>query len=92
MSQTEFKKTVSSDAFWLHSIYIALFLMVSRVLDLLLLSLTLIQWLFRLLTGSNNRFLNEFCFSLGAYYQQITHYLTGCSDTKPFPFREWPER
>ena len=91
MSQTEFKKTVTSDAFWLSTAYIVLFLLVARVLDVLLFGLTLIQWLFRLLTGENNEFLIRFCASMGIYYQQVTHYLTGCSEDKPFPFREWPE-
>lgn len=91
MSQTDFKKTVASDAFWLQTVYIVLFLMVARLLDVLLVSLALIQWLFRLLTRGNNEFLSSFSYSLGVYYQQVTHYLTGCSDIKPFPFREWPD-
>lgn len=90
MNQPDFKSTATSDIFWLRTIYTIVYLMVAKVLGLLLIAITLIQWLFRLFNGDNQKTLKSFSFSLGIYYQQVTHYLTGCSDDKPFPFKEWP--
>jgi hypothetical protein len=90
MSDANFKTNVTSDAFWLRTIYTVIFIVVIRLLDLVLLLSTLVQWVSRLLTGHPHKELGGFCQALGIYYQQVVHYLTGCSDEKPFPFREWP--
>jgi len=90
MSQPNFKSSATSDVFWLRTIYTVIFLLVAKTLDLLLITITLTQWLFRLFSGDNQKTLKNFSFSLGMYYQQVTHYLTGCSEEKPFPFKEWP--
>ncbi|MAK91709.1 MAG: lipase [Oceanospirillaceae bacterium] len=86
----DFKENVTSDAFWLRTLYIALFFLVYRVLDLVLLVVTLAQWVFRLLSGQPNEALASFGKSLGIYIQQIVHYLSGSSEEKPFPFKDWP--
>jgi len=91
MNQTDFKSSATSDTFWLRTAYTVIYLIVAKFLDVMLISLTLIQWLFRLTTSNNNIALGNFSYSLGIYYQQVTHYLTGCSEEKPFPFKEWPE-
>ncbi|WP_430462439.1 DUF4389 domain-containing protein [Thalassolituus sp. LLYu03] len=88
---SELKENVTSDAFWLRTLFIALFFLVYRVLDLVLLLLTLVQWVFRLLNGEPNQQLQAFGQSLGVYVQQIVHYLTGASDEKPYPFKDWPD-
>ncbi|MDP2608516.1 MULTISPECIES: DUF4389 domain-containing protein [unclassified Oceanobacter] len=90
MSDVNFKTNVTSDAFWLRTIYTVIFIFVIRMLDLVLLLSTLVQWVSRLLTGRPQKELGKFCQSLGIYYQQVVYYLTGCNDDKPFPFREWP--
>jgi hypothetical protein len=91
MRDSEFKSNVTSDRFWLRTIYTVIFVIVVRILDLLLLLLTLVQWGFHLFTGSGNEALGRFCFALGEYYRQVVHYLTACSDEKPFPFSDWPQ-
>lgn len=87
---SDFKENVASDAFWLKTLYIALFFLVYRVLDLVLLLITIVQWIFRLLSGSPNESLAEFGGALGIYVQQIVHYLSGANDEKPYPFQDWP--
>lgn len=87
---SEFKTNVTSDAFWLRTLYVIGFFLVYRVLDLLLLLITVVQWFFTLFAGKPNNELAEFGGSLGIYVQQIVHYLSGNSDEKPFPFQDWP--
>ena len=91
MRDSEFKSNVTSDRFWLRTIYTVIYVIVVRVLDLMLLLLTLVQWGYQLFTGSGHEKLGRFAFGLGVYYQQIVHYLTGCSDEKPYPFSDWPQ-
>lgn len=87
---SEFKANVTSDAFWLKTLYIVGFFLVYRVIDLLLLLMAVVQWCFTLFGGKPHAELAEFGASLGVYVQQIIHYLTGSSDEKPFPFQDWP--
>lgn len=88
---SDLKQNVTSDAFWLRTLFVVLFFLVYRVIDLILLLLTIVQWLFRLLSGEPNEALQQFGSSLGIYVQQIIHYLTGVSDEKPYPFKDWPD-
>lgn len=88
---SDLKQNVTSDAFWLRTLFVVLFFLVYRVIDLILLLLTVVQWLFRLLSGEPNEALQQFGNSLGIYVQQIIHYLTGASDEKPYPFKDWPD-
>lgn len=87
----DFKENVTSDAFWLKTLYTVGFFIVYRVLDLVLLLITLVQWAFCLLSGGPNGSLAEFGQALGEYVKQIIHYLSGASEEKPFPFQDWPD-
>ncbi|MCY0965448.1 DUF4389 domain-containing protein [Parathalassolituus penaei] len=92
MRDSEFKSNLTSDRFWLRTIYTVIFVIVVRVLDLMLLLLTLVQWVYQLLSGRGHDRLNGFCHALGEYYRQVVHYLTGCTDEKPYPFSDWPKQ
>lgn len=88
---SDLKENVTSDAFWLKTIYLIAFFVVYRVLDLVILILGAAQWGFRLLTGEVNPSLAEFGASLGTYVGQIIQYLSGATEEKPYPFKDWPE-
>ena len=87
----EFKKTVSSDSFWIRTLFVVLYFVLYRVLDIVLLLTTLGQWLFTLFTGKPHSALTHFGYSLGVYLQQIAHYLSAVTDDKPYPFQDWPK-
>lgn len=87
---SEVKKSLASDAFWLKTLFIILFSVVYRILDIVVLLLVIVQWGFRLTTGEVNPALNEFSNGLANYVAQILRYITGNDDTKPFPFTDWP--
>jgi hypothetical protein len=88
---SELKKSMVSDAFWLKTLYLVGFFVVYRVLDLVLLLLTVAQWAFQLISGEPNHALRDFGSSLGKYLAQVVHYLSGASDDKPYPFQDWPD-
>jgi len=87
---SDLKDSVTSDAFWLKTLYLIGFFIVYRVLDLVILVIGAAQWLFRLFTGDVNAELASFGASLGQYINQIIQYLSGASDDKPYPFKDWP--
>lgn len=86
----KFKDTVTSDSFWVKTLFVVMFFIVYRVLDIVLLLATLGQWLFTLITGSPHPSLVKFGASLGLYLQQITFFLTSVNEEKPYPFQDWP--
>lgn len=88
---SDLKDNVTSDAFWLKTIYLIGFFVVYRILDLVILVLGAAQWGFRLLTGDVNPMLAQFGDSLGIYIGQIIQYLSGATEEKPYPFQDWPE-
>ncbi len=87
---SDIKQTIQSDAFWLRTLFIILFSIVYRILDLVVLFLVVVQWGFSLTTGQVNPALEKFSDQLANYIAQIVRYVTGTADTKPFPFTDWP--
>lgn len=87
---SEIKQSIESDAFWLRTLFIVGFSVVYRILDVVVLFLVLVQWGFTLVTGQVNPALNQFSAGLASYIAQIIQYVTGNSETKPFPFTDWP--
>jgi len=84
------KDNLRSESFWLRSLFMILFFIVYRIVDLLVLLVAISQWLYVLLTGDANTSLTRFAGGLAAYVAQIISYLSYNSEEKPFPFSDWP--
>ncbi len=89
---SDLKKSLESDAFWLKTLFIILFSIIYRVLDVVVLLLVIVQWGFNLTTGQTNPALSEFSDGLARYIAQIVRYITANNNTKPFPFTDWPSK
>ncbi|MBL4796474.1 MAG: DUF4389 domain-containing protein [Oleispira sp.] len=87
---SDIKQSIESDAFWMRTLFIILFSVVYRILDVVVLFLVLVQWGFSLATGQVNPALSQFSAGLASYIGQIVRYITGNTETKPFPFTDWP--
>ena len=87
---SDIKQSIESDAFWMRTLFIILFSVVYRILDVVVLFLVLVQWGFSLATGQVNPALSQFSAGLASYIGQIVQYITGNIETKPFPFTDWP--
>lgn len=85
------KENIKSESFWLRSLFMVLYLIIYRIVDLVVLLVAVCQWLFVLITGDANASLVRFSVSLGQYVKQIIDYLGHESDEKPFPFSDWPD-
>jgi len=84
------QNNLTSDAFWLKTLYLVLFYSIYRVLDVLILLSVIVQWGFELFTGEANPSLQQFSASLAKYIQQIIAYLGSADEQKPYPFTDWP--
>jgi hypothetical protein len=87
---SDLKQSLESDAFWLKTLFIVLFSIIYRILDVVVLLLVIVQWGFSLTTGEVNPALSQFSDGLARYIAQIVRYITGNDQTKPFPFTDWP--
>ncbi len=85
------KDNIKSESFWLRSLFMVLFLVIYRVVDVLVLLVAISQWLYMLLTGDASGSLSRFAGGLGAYVAQIINYLSYNTEEKPFPFSDWPQ-
>jgi hypothetical protein len=75
---------------WLRGLFMVVFALVWQVAELVLLLVAVIQFGFRLFTGSANAELASFGQDLATYLYQIVLFLTFRSEDKPFPFSSWP--
>jgi hypothetical protein len=67
-----------------------LFAIVLGIVKIVLLAVTLLQVILTLFTGSQNERTTKFGGQLGLYSCQIFHFLTYYSESRPFPFSDWP--
>jgi len=84
------KDNIKSESFWLRSLFMVLFLVIYRFVDILVILVAISQWLYMLLTGDASASLSRFAGGLGAYVAQIIGYLSYNTEEKPFPFNDWP--
>jgi hypothetical protein len=76
---------------WLRFVFMVLFFIIICVLSYLVGILVLLQFIFALVTGSDNEKLRHLGSSFSLYIAQILQFLTYNSEGKPFPFADWPD-
>ncbi len=91
INKSDIKKNVSSGHIWFRLVYMILFSIVLQVSVAVFWLVTLIQFLFALLTGSPNPKLALFADSLCQYIAQIVRFESFVSEEKPFPFSDFPD-
>lgn len=90
MNNEELKSNLLSSKHWLRLLFMVLFAILFQVATVVMWVLVVLQFLFSLITGQDNRNLRSFGSSLSAYIYQVLKFLTYASDEKPFPFSDWP--
>jgi len=74
----------------LRLVFMVLFALIYKLLDVVLILIVIAQYLFHVLTDKDNETLRQLGDGLSCYYYQIFRYLTYNSEEKPFPFSDWP--
>lgn len=75
---------------WLRVLLMLLMGLAFQVSGTVLGIVTVIQFVIVLISDAPNERLVSFGRSLGAYMQEIVHFLTFVTEEVPFPFSEWP--
>jgi len=70
---------------------VLLFLFAFGVCRFLLYIIVLVQFLFDLISGEPNNRLCQFSSEFKDYIAEVVAFVTYQSDTKPFPFSDWPK-
>ena len=81
---------MDKDPILLRLLYAIGFFVVYRLLDVVVVIITIVQFLHQLFIGEPHADLTVFGRNLAAYIAQIANYLFWSSDDKPFPFSDWP--
>jgi len=76
---------------WVRIILMVAFAVVLYPVFLVLLVLMIAQMLFVIITGESNANLRSLGVALSAYIFQIVQFMSYVTDTKPFPFSEFPK-
>lgn len=80
----------SYESLILRVLWMAIFVIVWRVAELVLLALVVVQLVYRLFKGRPHVEVMNFGDSLSQYLAQIGRYGSFHSDEKPWPFADWP--
>ncbi|SFX06612.1 DUF4389 domain-containing protein [Marinospirillum alkaliphilum] len=91
MSSTSIKERLKDESYWLRLPFMVLFFLAWKLTELVLIGVILVQVVYRLVMGEPQQQLQQFGSQLTVYAYQLFRYLTFNTDTKPFPFSEWPE-
>ena len=81
---------MDKDPILLRLFYAIGFFVVYRLLDVVVVIITIVQFAHQLFIGEPHADLTAFGRNLAAYIAQIANYLFWSSDEKPFPFSDWP--
>lgn len=86
--------TVVSDKpenIWMRGVYILLFSFIYSAAKVVLIAVVVLQFMFILFTQEKNEKVLAFGADLTEFLYQIFRYVTFNSDTRPFPFADWPK-
>lgn len=86
----QLKSNLTSSKHWIRLVYMLLFACFLYVASFVIVVLVIVQFVFALVTGSDNKKLREFGSSLTQYIYQVLLFLTFNSEEKAFPFTDWP--
>lgn len=81
---------MKDEQFWLRLPFMLLFFFAYQITELVIFGVMLIQLLYRMLMGERQMQLLRFGAQLSQYAYECFRYLTFNTETKPFPFEEWP--
>ena len=81
---------MSTHSRWVRALFLVFFLIAFGLGESVLGLLTIVQFLWLLATGEPNRVLRRFGASLARWFAEVVRFLSGASDEKSFPWKDWP--
>lgn len=83
--------SLSNSNTWIRLAYMMLFTLLLMAARLVVTLVVIVQFLLVLLAGDDNENLRNLGQGLGKWIYQTVMFLTFNTESKPFPFDEWPE-
>lgn len=90
LKSSEIKHSLTSPEHWQRLVFMLLFALMLHVVSIAMWVLVALQFIFTLLTGKDNRNLRNLGRSMTLFISQALDFLTFNTETKPFPFADWP--
>jgi hypothetical protein len=84
------KDNLKSQSTWIRGLYMLLYIVFSRIAELVLGVVILFQFLLKLFTGETNDRLLKLGQGLSTYVYQVFQFLSFNSEYHPYPFGAWP--
>ena len=75
---------------WIRLLYVGLFAIIYWVAEVVLVAIVVIQFGFVLISGERNDKLLQLGAGVSKFIYQILRFVTFNTDSKPFPFSDWP--
>jgi len=85
------KDNLKSQSTWIRGLYMLLYIIFSRIAELVLGVVILFQFLLKLFTGETNERLLKLGQGLSTYVYQVFQFLSFNSEYRPYPFGAWPK-
>ncbi|WP_263078991.1 DUF4389 domain-containing protein [Endozoicomonas sp. Mp262] len=82
---------LKSESRWLRLLFMVLFYMAAYITGFLILVVVAVQVIHDFIKGRPNERLLEFTASLNRYFYQVIQYISFNSESKPYPFSDWPK-
>ena len=87
----DIKDNLKSTSTWMRGLYMLLYIIFSRIAELVLGVVILFQFLLKLFTGETNDRLLKLGQGISTYLYQCYQYLTFNTEYQPYPFGAWPK-
>ena len=85
------KDNIKKHATWKRGLYMLLFSFLSRIAEVVLFAVVVLQFLLKLFTDDTNERLGKLGQGISTYLYQVFQYLSFNSDYQPYPFGAWPK-
>ena len=85
------KQSLKDNSTWMRILYMAIFVIIFNLVEILIAALVVFQLLVLLFTGEKNMRLVGFGGMLSQYAYRMLQFLTFNSEDKPFPFADWDD-
>ncbi|MDP0563426.1 MAG: DUF4389 domain-containing protein [Candidatus Endonucleobacter sp. (ex Gigantidas childressi)] len=79
-----------SESRWLRLFFMVVFFMAAYMAALIISLVVVVQVVYGFIKGEPNERLRHLSKGLNSYFYQVLQYIGYNSDTKPYPFSDWP--
>jgi len=87
----DLKQNIKNQSTWKRGLYMLLFSFLSRIAEIVLFVVVVLQFILKLLTDNTNERLAKLGQGISTYLYQIFQYLSFNSEYQPYPFGAWPK-